>query len=77
LRTEDGTAAEQIDGVVELDGVQYLVEIKWWADPLGMDPVSRHLVRGYWRAGVGGILISASTFTYPAIKECERALRSV
>ncbi|MEG3635200.1 restriction endonuclease [Micromonospora palythoicola] len=74
LRAADGTAVEQIDGVVELDGVQYLVEMKWHADKLGMDPVSRHLVRIYGRAGVGGILISASGFTEPAIEECGRAL---
>jgi restriction system protein len=74
LRQEDGRPAEQIDGVVELDGVQYLVEVKWWSEKLGMDPVSRHLVRIYGRAGVGGVLISASGFTGPAIEECERAL---
>jgi hypothetical protein len=74
LRQEDGRPAEQIDGVVEIDGVQYLVEVKWWSEKLGMDPVSRHLVRIYGRAGVGGVLISASGFTEPAIKECERAL---
>jgi restriction system protein len=74
LRDEDGTAAEQIDGAVELDGLQYLVEMKWHAKKLGMDPVSRHLVRIYGRAGVGGILISASGFTDPAVDECVRAL---
>ncbi|MEU4420975.1 restriction endonuclease [Actinoplanes sp. NPDC024001] len=74
LRTEDGMVAEQIDGVVEIDGVQYLVEMKWHAEKLGMDPVSRHLVRIYGRAGVGGVLISASGFTDPAVNECARAL---
>ncbi|MCL5998795.1 MAG: restriction endonuclease [Chloroflexi bacterium] len=27
--------AEQVDGVVEIEGVLYLVEMKWWNDPLG------------------------------------------
>lgn len=74
LRREDGQAEEQIDGVIEYAGTPYIVEIKWWADPLGVDAVSRHLVRVYGRAGVGGLFISASGFARPAVDECERAL---
>jgi hypothetical protein len=74
LRDEDGTATEQIDGAVELDGMHYLVEMKWHAEKLGVDPASRHLVRIYGRAGVGGILISASGFTNATVEECRRAL---
>ncbi|MER7728163.1 hypothetical protein [Streptomyces sp. NPDC096323] len=36
--------------------------------------MSRHLVRVYGRSEVRALFISASGFTGPAIKECERAL---
>jgi restriction system protein len=74
LRHENGQAMEQIDGVIEYVGIPYIVEVKWWAEPLGVDAISRHLVRVYGRAGVGGLFISASTFARPAIEECKRAL---
>jgi restriction system protein len=74
LRREDGQAAEQIDGAIEVDGHQYVVEVKWWAKPLGKGPVAEHLVRVYGRAGVRGLMISASGFAPPAVDECERAL---
>ncbi len=38
---------EQIDGVIEMDGEIYLVEMKWWDKPLGTGEVSQHLVE--WR----------------------------
>ncbi|MFI1034667.1 hypothetical protein [Streptomyces sp. NPDC020951] len=44
LRLEDGEAAEQIDGVVELDGQIYLVEVKWWAKPLDINPIRRRFI---------------------------------
>jgi hypothetical protein len=71
LRREDGQAAEQIDGAIELDGEQYLVEMKWWKGPLGVDAVSRHLVRVYGRSGARGLFISESGYTQPAIDECQ------
>ncbi|GHE54807.1 hypothetical protein GCM10018785_25280 [Streptomyces longispororuber] len=74
LRDDDGKATEQIDGVVELDGSPYLVEVKYWADTLGKGPVAEHLVRVYGRAGVRGLMISASGFTQPAVDECQRVL---
>ncbi|MBT2390741.1 restriction endonuclease [Streptomyces sp. ISL-1] len=74
LRREDGQAAEQIDGAVELDGSQYAVEVKWWSEPLGRPVVSEHLVRIFNRAEVRGLMISASGFTQPAIDECRTSL---
>lgn len=65
---------EQIDGVVEIDGYLYLVEMKWWKDPLGKGEVAPHLVRIFNRGHAGGILISASGFTEPAILDCKEAL---
>ncbi|MFD0439138.1 restriction endonuclease [Streptomyces chartreusis] len=74
LRDEGGQVTEQIDGVVELDGAPYLVEVKYWADALGKGPVAEHLVRVYSRAEVRGLMISASGFTQLAVDECQRVL---
>ena len=65
---------EQIDGVVEIDGYLYLVEMKWWKEPLGTAEVSPHLVRVFNRGHAGGILISKSGYTQPGIKACTEAL---
>lgn len=65
---------EQIDGVVELNGEIYLVEMKWWEAPIGVGEVSRHLVRIYHRRHARGIYISSSDYTEPAIKTCKEAL---
>lgn len=65
---------EQIDGVIELDGEIYLVEMKWWNKPLGTGEVSHHLVRVFSRNCARGLLISYSGFTDPAITICKEAL---
>jgi hypothetical protein len=74
IRLEDGTTGEQIDGLISLDGHDYIVEMKWWRPAVGIEPVSRHLGRLYSRAGVAGLMISASSYTRPAIEECKYAL---
>jgi restriction system protein len=75
LSTEEGQVGEQIDGLIVLDGQPVLVEAKWYAAPLGVNDVSRHLVRVYGRpAGVHGLIVSASKFSAPAVDECRRAL---
>ncbi|EKS69118.1 restriction endonuclease [Caballeronia zhejiangensis] len=58
---------EQIDGVIELGGVLYFVEMKWYRNPVGKPEISEHLVRLMSRAEVRGIFISASEYTEPAI----------
>lgn len=65
---------EQIDGVIVLDGTVYLVEMKWWSEPLGIREVSHHLVRVYGRACAGGIIISSSGYTEPAVTICRETL---
>ena len=66
---------EQIDGLIVLDSHPILVEAKWRADPLGVNDVSRHLVRVYGRpSSVHGLIVSASEFATPAVEECKRAL---
>jgi restriction system protein len=58
---------EQIDGVIELKGALYFVEMKWYAAPVGVPEISQHLVRLMGRAEARGIFISASDYTAPAI----------
>ncbi len=66
---------EQIDGLVEIDGQLYLVELKWWNAPLGTAEVSPHLVRIFSRGGQArGLFISYSEFTQPAIATCRDVL---
>ena len=66
---------EQIDGAVEIKGDLYLVEMKWWHEPLGPGEVAQHLVRIYSRGQARGIIISESGYTGPAITTCKEALR--
>lgn len=66
---------EQIDGLVELDGHLYLVELKWWNTALGTGDVSQHIVRVFNRGGQArGLFISYSEFTEPAVTTCRDAL---
>lgn len=66
---------EQIDGVVELDGHLYFVEVKWWERPLGVPEVSQHMMRVMGRGEARAIIISGSDFTAPAVLECKVALQ--
>lgn len=66
---------EQIDGVIEIEGHLYFVEMKWWDKPLGTSEISQHLVRIYHRAEARALIISASSFTAPAITTCKDALQ--
>ena len=66
---------EQIDGVIELDGHVYLVEMKWTNEPLGPGDVAQHLVRVFGRGHARGIFISASGYTDAALQSCRESLR--
>lgn len=65
---------EQVDGVIELDGHIYLVEMKWLAESVGVGDVSQHLVRVFNRSASRGILVSYSGYTAPAIDICRESL---
>lgn len=67
---------EQIDGVIELDGHVYLVEMKWWDKPIGKAEVSPHIVHLYGRGEMRGIFISSSGYSEPAISTCRDVLHS-
>ena len=72
LVTEPGHGViEQIDGVVELDGHIYLVEMKWLKEPVGRAELSDHMVRVFSRSASRGIFISYSEYTTPAIDVCK------
>ena len=58
---------EQVDGVIELKGAFYFVEMKWYKGPIGVPEISQHLVRLIARDQARGLFISASDFTEPAI----------
>jgi hypothetical protein len=76
LTGDDGEGVlEQIDGVVEVDGHLYFVEMKWWSSPIGVSEISQHLIRVYHRAESRAIIISASNFTSPAVSTCKDALQ--
>jgi restriction endonuclease Mrr len=64
----DSGVVEQIDGVVEVAGQLYLVEMKWWASNLGAAELSPHVSRLMMRSGVAGIFISNSDYTPSAIE---------
>lgn len=66
---------EQIDGVIELGGTLYFVEMKWYRAPVGKPEISEHLVRLMSRAEVRGIFISASNYTEPAIQTVREFLQ--
>jgi len=66
---------EQIDGVVDINNHFYLVEMKWWKQPLGVPEVSEHLVRIYHRGQARGIFISESGYSDPAVRVCREALQ--
>lgn len=65
---------EQIDGVIELNGDIYLVEMKWLKGPVGVGEVSQHLVRVFNRDASRGILISYTDYTTGAITTCKESL---
>lgn len=70
----EGTV-EQVDGVVDIDGTLYLVEMKWWAEPIGVPEMAQHINRLMLRGTqVRGIFISASGYTKPAMTTCRQLL---
>jgi restriction system protein len=65
---------EQIDGVIDLDGSLYLVEMKWLTDKVSPNELGLHHSRVFFRHAANGIFISASGFTDPAIAHTKLAL---
>jgi restriction system protein len=70
----EGGVEEQIDGVIEVDGHLYVVEVKWLAGPADVIDISRHLTRVAARGHAAALIISASGFTSAAVSTCRDAL---
>jgi len=65
---------EQVDGVVELAGHIYLVEMKWVKERIGVEKISQHLVRVYGRPDARGLFIASEGYADTAIQQCREAL---
>lgn len=65
---KQGQTVEQIDGVVEIAGHLYLVEVKWHKEPIGVEDVQGLVSKLFLRpdAEARGIVISASGYTSSA-----------
>jgi hypothetical protein len=74
VEQEGEEISEHIDGVIEIDGCLYLIEMKWRKEPLSTADVSLYLFRLFNRGFPGGILISNSEFSQPAITTCKEAI---
>lgn len=72
---ESQGVVEQIDGVVEIDGHLYLVEMKWWDQALGPGEVAQHQVRVFTRGQARGIFISSSPTPRPRSRSAARDSR--
>ncbi|WP_211373250.1 restriction endonuclease [Paenibacillus faecis] len=68
---------EQIDGVIEMDGEFYLVEMKWWGKAIGPDEMAKHLVRVFTRGQARGLFISVNGFTDATVTMCKQSLDKV
>jgi len=74
IKKDGDGIVEQIDGVVEIDGSVYLVEMKWWHKPIGRQEIAPHLVSVYGRGDVGGIFISYSGYSSAAVEDARTGL---
>jgi hypothetical protein len=75
LKGDEGEGiVEQIDGVIEVDGTIYLVEMKWLATTAGTDVVAHHLVRVMGRSGARGMVIANPGFSDAAIRQVRDAM---
>lgn len=66
---------EQVDGVIELDGEIYLVEMKWLKTSVSVNDVSRHLMRVFLRGSSRGIFLSTTPLSTAALTTCKEALQ--
>jgi hypothetical protein len=67
---ESGKPLEQIDGVIEIDHIPYLVEMKWWDEPIGVPEITQHIGRILMRMRDGtirGMYISYKGYTETAV----------
>ena len=73
--THDEGILEQIDGVIEIDGQYYLVEMKWLSERVDVVAVDHHSSRLQYRAEAKGIFIAEPGYTKAAIARCKEVLK--
>lgn len=75
LRGESGKPLEQIDGSIELEHFIYVIEIKWWAQPVEQKEMGAFGMKVFLRDGtqVRGLFISASNYTEGAVQTATEA----
>jgi restriction system protein len=75
LRNTEGVPLEQIDGSIALEGYVYLIEIKWWEEPVGQKEMGAFGMKVFGRntEQVRGIFISASPYTPGAVESAQFA----
>jgi len=69
-----GMTLEQIDGAIELGGQLFLVEIKWWKEPLGAPEVGYFASKVWSHPDCGGLLIAHPGVTAPAYNQLREAI---
>lgn len=75
VNQKDQTCAEHcLEGVIDIAGNLYLVELRWQHKPVDVPEVSLHLVQIFSRGLSGGILMTNCEFTMSAISTCKKAL---
>lgn len=70
----DDRTVEQIDGVIEISGNLYIVEVKWWKSALGPNDISQHVMGVLTRGDCRGLFIANPGFTDAAIEQVCKAL---
>lgn len=77
VHMENGKTLEQIDGSIDLDGFLYIVEVKWWKEPVGAPEINKHASSIFLRGKqVRGIFISYSGYTDSAVETCRQAVHA-
>jgi hypothetical protein len=71
---KDRRTIEQIDGLIEIGGHLYVVEIKWWKSNLGPKDIAQHVMRVFTRGDARGLFIANPGYTDAAIQDVRRAL---
>ena len=69
-RTQQTASSSSRSTALSIEGIIYLVEMKWLSTPVGVPELGSHMMRLFARGGVRGIFISNSDFSASAIAEC-------
>ena len=73
-KPDSGVVTEQVDGVIELDGIVHLVEAKWLGVPVGLADFSPYLDQLFSRSGANGIFVASSGYSAQVVQACANVL---